>query len=537
MILIFLFGLFLRAYNFNNNTEYLSSDSVVHAFFAFNFLNFKSLFVLNPKGNAIAALFYFPYGFFQFGLIAILFVILSVFKIALLESYVFLLLAFMGSLVIIGVYLIVKELACDKILGILAALYVCIEPNLLSQSRIAGMSILTSLSVEVFVIYFSIMYFKYKKTSDAWLSSLFLGIFFCACNMAILIIPLILFIGYIYNRNIKELLKLVFRKETLVFPAAIIGIYFAAFIYSYIYHFDISSNMIGKLITKTKVFGFYGTDLMRYYIENCGFVLFLFFLIGIFYGIYKTIKLSPKSIIFVWGFIFTYPFLFFTPPYATAVRAFLTESQLAWGLLGIMALYEFYRNSQGDKKHLYAGIIAALYLFIFIFSCGFVYNLKYYSGFSFGSKKYMDIKELGVKAAGFYIRENIQQEKKIFTDLEPILSQYYFGKELIYCQYDSTAADNLKYLKEIGGKIDVVAISADDELLYREALKKYKFYKIAVIKTDNKPIRYIYSKEKQKEIYLDKKYLDDLFNKKYANIKNIMPYKIHVFAKNRPMPE
>lgn len=536
LAVIFLLGLFIRAYNFNAVNEFVSNDSVAFVFMALNIFNYKSLFILNPKYNLIAALFSFQYGFVLPCLIYVLFLLLTLLKIQILESYVFLLIAFLGSLIIIGVYLIIKELTGDKILALLSSLYVCIEPDLIGQSRTPGNNVLTGLSVEVFAVYFIIKYFKNKNSKDGLWASLLVGLFISATNIFLLIIPLIIYIGYIYIRNIKELFKLIFRKETIIFPLLILGMYFLAFMYLVIHHLDLSSNLFGKLITKPKAWNFYFMDLSGYYIENCGFVIFGLILLGICYGIYKTIKLSKESIVFIWGFIFAFPFLFFTPPYATVVRATLSDSQMAFGMLGVLALYDASKTSIKIKKYAFSAIIAALFIFTLIFSCGFNYSLSYYRKLPLGAVRYLNISESGAKACGFYVRENIGLDKKIFTDLEPVLSHFYFGRTKVFAQYDAGPEDNLRYLKEIIKGIDIISIKAEDENIYKPVLTDNKFEKIVIITSEGKPLRYIYSRERKNLVYLDNKETVNEFNKKYATLKNLLPCYIGWPAENKPLP-
>ncbi|MBI2252949.1 MAG: glycosyltransferase family 39 protein [Armatimonadetes bacterium] len=530
--IIFILGLFLRFYGLNTFTDYLSSDHVQQVLASLNYFNYKTLFTFNIKQNLIAGVFSYAYGFVTITFIYTWILFLKFLHLPINETNISYLSALTGSLSVLGIYLLIKELVDSKS-ALLCSFLAAIEPYLIVQSKDLGRyHIISALSLFIFTLYFFILYFKTKNSLNGWLASIFLAVYIGSSNMFMGILPLIFYIAYLYCGK-KDIFKLFFKKEILILPGITFLLYLSALIYVKLNHLSFGSAFLGKPLDKPKILGFYLSSLSTDYISNVGYIIYSLFYIGLIYGVFSFLKNKKESLIFIWALIYTIPFLFFTPPSATVVRVYIMESQTSWAILGILGLYYLYKNSNYKiLKYFLSSLIFSLFLSIILLTSGFALNFPIYSNFSLGAVK--DLGSLpyahtGAKAAGFYARENIPEGENIFTDLEPMLAQFYFGRNKIFCQYDAHKAENLKYFKIIKDKIKWVIIDFEDENIY----PLRDFYKAAEIHFKNKPLRVIYAKGKKEILKIDAEIYNLYFRRKYEKLNKFIPNKLEYPSEGR----
>lgn len=546
LIILFFIALFLRIYGLGHS--FYSSDNAVHSFYAFKLL-FYSPFDLNIKENLFGQIYAYPYGFNAF-IIYLWNSLIGIFGIPLNELAQSVPLVFISSLTVISVFLLVNILVRDESISLYSAAFIGVGYFHVAESKlIERMQMVLPLCFLFFLFYFLILYKDGKRGISGYLCSVFIGLFMVTTNKFIAIIPLLLFSGFVLSEStglldkIKNTISFIFRKELLLIPSIV----FLPYVLMQIYYSCILGNpmagFIGKAIGKPKVFNFYFQDCFFYVAENFGLVLTFFLSIGIIYGIKELFKLSRESILFAWSLIFIFPFLFLTPPHATIIRANVIEADTPLLILALIASWRAYIYLKGKNilaGRIIEGLSILILIFVFLISWGMVANNKFHYRFpgSLVSSSYFSY-ENGAKATGYIIRENIKLDKNIFTNYEPILAQYYFGREKIFCQYDSTPEENLKYLEELISVMDYIILSGfgEDMDIYNNLLKTYNFNHEIKLKLNNKVIVKIFSKPGSdfSPTETDVKRISNLFDTKYANKYNLMKQKLKFPSENKSL--
>lgn len=545
LTLVFSVAFFLRIYGYEHS--FRSSDNAIHSFYAIKLL-FYSLFDLNLKDNLLSQVYAYPYGFNAF-IIYLWNLMIGYFNIPLSEVIQSLPLILFSSLTVIGAYLLVKILTRNDTISLYSAAFIAVGYFHVIESRLLErMQMILPLCFLFFLFYFLLLYNEEKKKIFGYLTSVFMALFMVTSNKFIAIIPLLLFSSFVLNTGynlrgrIKNTLSFIFKKELLLIPAIVFLPYVLIHVYYSVLIKDPKAGFIGKMIGKPKVFDFYFADCFLYIKENFGTILTLLLAIGLIYGIKKLIQLSRESILLAWSFIFIFPFLFLSPPYSTVISANVIESDVPLLILTLIALWRAYLHLK--TKNILIGraieILSVMALiFMFLISWGMITNSKFHREFpgSQISGTYIST-DNGAKASGYIVRENIDSHKNIFTNYEPILAQYYFGRDKIFCQYDATEEENLKYLEEVISRADYIVLNNMDRKLYIYAniLKLNRFKTIIELQSNNETIATIFSKTDldSPPVKTDIKILNVQFDKKYANRYNLMIHKLKFPPENRP---
>jgi len=554
LFLILTLGFILRTWRLN--PVYISSDHVQWVYACLNIFNNRSLFSPELGNNLLAGIFSFPYGFVTLTAFYLFAVIFGLFNIPLNEITMSLPVAIFGTITVLFVYLLVKEYSNRKT-ALFAALIIAIEPFLVIESRDPGrMHTVSALCLGIMTLYFFTRYFSTRSKKLAILSQLSLGLYLGSSNIALGIIPVIFLMAFILgsskDENFKQRLintfRLIFKKEIILFPLFILCIYLFSHIYAAVRLKTIYTGFLGKTLRETKIPGIYILNLIRYYIENCGIYLTLLMPLGAWLGFKKFIKGDKLGIIFFWVSIYIAPFIFLAHPSATVIRVYVLESEVGLLILGIIALFYYFQKLNRLKDRL----LYKIYFRILLFSLAAVtlfttLCLLPGKGLPAATKISGVIKDMGnlqwedtgIKAAGYFIRENSSADDKIFTDTELFQSNYYFGKKLVYSSYDwANTAEILAYFDKIGSKMDFIVINSEiekniDNILNGSGLI---FYKTAGISGENKQRSIIYSKRKIPFLKMNAFEFNKLFDKKYGKIQALVPELAPWPQPDRPIP-
>ncbi|MCK4325584.1 hypothetical protein KAW55_02385 [bacterium] len=549
IFLIIIFGLSFWLRSFHVNRVFVSSDDVIFRLFALN-LYHRSLFSLKVSENLIAGILSSNYGHLQ-TLIFIYIWFLSILHITINEFALMLLPVSLVSFIPVGSYLLVKRLH-GPYAARLSSLMMAVLPFAVFRANNSWtIGSVGPFSFAIFGLYFIVVYFETKRQSFGWLASLFLTIFLSISVMFSGIIPVIIFASYIYNtrdkhgwrEKIKATIIPLRRKEILLLPV----LTFIPFIIAYLYSLFVlrrpELTCLGHYMSQKKVLSFYLSNMIFYYKHNLGVEYSLFALLGIGYGIIQTLKGSKVSILFIWALMFGLPFLFLVPDYAG--WPYLVDSQnciLLLSMMGIYAIISYVRK--GGFLHGARAITVGLVIFLcasFLYTLGHLTGHRVLKSILSGPQPIFQLHQvdIGIKAAGLFVRENYGQQKdmKIFTDAEPGISQYYFGLNKIFCQYDADLEANLAYFEEVKNGMDLVVLDSYDAEKYIPAgdISKHIFYKIAEITRAQRPVRVIYGREKITEKIIETEEANSEFDRRYGKVKKLVPQKIDYPAKNRPL--
>ena len=549
-VVLFVISAALRIYGINGLTEYYTSDHPQQVMQAINVFENRSFFSYSIPKNIFAGIFSFPYG-----LGTIVFLYFWVFlhhllHLPVLEWTMTLYGSLIGTAWVIGMFFLLKELISERT-AFLSSVLCAIDPYLIAQCRDLGrFHIILALALGIWTLYFFIKYYKYGSRRTAIISSIFLALFIGSSNMFYNMIPVILFAGFIiffqqnhnFKKSFNDLTKYICKFEILFLPCMILLIYFCAFIYTIVNHLNLDACFLGKPLAKAKVFGFYFLNLSEYYISNSGFIIFSIFFIGFIFGLTRFIKFKNEGILFFMALIYTWPFLFFVPAYATAVRVYIMESEIMWGILGIIAILEYPYLFPGKtklKQVISYSIYSLIIITTFIITIGSVYNNPVFNYLNFGKDKescgIMPYNPVGIKSVGYYVRTYIPGSKKIFSDMEPMVSNYYLGENTVFARYEADTAENIVYLKQIAHKIDYATFFYKDRALYEPVLKESGIsYNILQVNYDGKPLRCLYSRFKKPLLITDNNRFNILFDQTYAKMRKLITVKIDWPAENMP---
>jgi len=542
LLFILLLGILLRSVSLN--PVFVSSDHVQWVYASLNIFSNRSLFDPHISNNLLAGIFGFPYGF---GVITIIYLFALVFNflnIPINEFSMSVPVIVTAITTILFVYLVTKELLNRKA-ALLAALLVAIEPFYVIESRDIGrMHIILALCLELMILYCFIRYLRTPSKKNAILSSLPLALYLGSSNMAFGIIPVIFFmaitLGTEKNDKFRDRFKkgcgLIFKKEILLLPIIVLIVYASAQIYSVLHLKSIYCGFWGKTLKETKVLGIYGVDLIRYFIQNCGYFLTALISFGFLYGLICFLRGKKIGIIFFWALLYTIPFLFFAPPHATVVRVYLLGPELGFEILGVAGLLFVLEKLYKTKTSPLLPIFFKIMILIFFLSVFFISiclipgkGLPIAGRFSGVIKDMgnMQWRDLGIKTAGYYVRENGDSADKIFTDTELFQANYYLGKKVIYSSYDWLDINKMvKYFSLIKDKLDLIVIDKINEKYILPELSKNtdQFHKVAeIIAADNEVKTVIYSKKNTPPEKMNMYHYNYLFDQKYGRIKKLIP--------------
>ncbi len=518
LILIFIFALFIRAYNL---PEYsVSSDHVAMPLFVIDSFpeNLKSFFQIDNYGmNNPLRLLAYPYSIIQPIYYFIFTWLFSLFNVPINETFFILLNVVIGTLTVFAVYVTINKLYNQRY-AVISSLVIALIPLHVMQSRFTSSARIFGILLQFFALYCLIQFFN-KPDKNAFKLSISLSL----VMLASILFPPFLLVGIytfiVYNKNIIKskqiksyLKKNIFNFKLLTLPILTIIFLFAIFFVAASMGSSYGSNitMLGHLFTKKAVYGFYLFPVLGYIINGIGPALGMISLLVIPFGLRDLFRFNKKGILLVWSFVYILPFLLTQP---SNVRAYIIYGIVPLAIYGIIIFCKILRNHK---------VLRTIFVCIILFSTllsavSGAYNIKIFSLTDVRPGEGSFYKDLGVKAIGYWIRTNTNENVVIFTDetIEPPVGKYYFHRE-VYSLFDSNTIDVYKFFLDNKNKIDYIVVSKENYLLYN------KNFFIIVESESNSKTYYILGKEKKKKEIIDVKKYNELYNKQFSNLESIM---------------
>lgn len=520
LILILILSFSLRFYAFFERGIFSSADEAGATLTALNLLSFSEFRNIVHYFGFVFSIFY---GFMAPLLIAIGVGIASILHINITEKAAFFPITLIGSFVPFVAYFLVKELS-DKRAALIAAAFIAVWPEHIALSKIISGSELVGPTLLVLAVFMCIIYFKGSGISPFFVS-IVLAAYIGSENQILGFFPLLLFLAFIYTKqNLHLLINRLINWRLWIFPILVL----IPFVIIEIYFFYLGKPFSGfllRFLTRRGEWGFYLFDLIIFLKQNCGWVLLVFFLLGIIYGVFRLLKLEEDSILVIWLIIFATPWIFLVSFRDTLVRAYLSQMTFPLIFLLSIALSKI-KLKIGNFK---AGYILAFFIFIstFAVSMNYVFDAKLWQakisdvdprliGYPYGTGPKGP--NLGFKTMGYYVRENIGLEGNIFTDIRPQITRYYMHREL-FAIYNESVEDKLRYFLAVKKRTSFVILQNQYLPNFKPYLEEFKL--VAEIKTGNQTMLSIFSRGKQDFEVLQTEVYDPLFDKKFGNIKSL----------------
>ncbi len=516
-IFLFVFAFLLRLNYFSS--LFTSSDNTAPVLYGMR-LVLRPIFSLNFSDNPFLEIIAYPYGFNMFFYYIFLLVV-KFFNFFFNEFIAPLPLIFFGSLKIVFIYKIVREYVdLERLKGFFIAFFFAVFPYfILRDYKFIQMQMICPSTIFVIFLYYFLKFQTTHGKKFFYLSSLFCAIYIVSSNLNPGIFVFLCFLLlYFYKKDGK----LNFNWTFFILPILFILPYIAVHLFFVFKLNDSGAGFLGKLMAKSKQLGFYLYNFIHIFIDSYGKFFGVIFLIFLFLGIpytflmYKNLK--KKIIFYVWSLIYYLPFLLLIAPGVTLTHTYLYEGTTAI----ILSIFIFIDEIIPYKKVVY--VIFSVFIFISIINSHI-----------FNNKTLDD----GLKAAGYLVRNQINEDKKIYIDTEPMRSHYYLGREKIYCKYDADFEANLNYLINIYINMDILILEKGFKE-YVAAKASYildSFDILYVLEREGREIRYILAKNVKKFKRISIIDYNNNFDKEFGKIGRIISYPMKWPADNAIMPE
>lgn len=528
LVILYLFTFYLW-FGYNPILEFRSSDDAFVSFFTLTMLK-RHVISLPLSGSLVAGL--FSYGHGSYPIFLLFYVkILNFLRIPLTPFILKLPACLIASTTPLLVFFIMR-LFCAKTKALLVSFFITIWPfSVLFSRYMNGHIIIFESSFFLLSIIFLLKYLDTKSKKDLYFFSCIIALYLNLSVMSLTFVPVIFYSLFTFDTNtkqklisrVREFFKKISQKGLWFIPTVTLIPHFLAFLYGKIFIGKKAVTYFGKLLSRTNSSYYFDVNyfINFYIINHLGIIFAIFLLCGIFYGIYTAIVRSKESIFFVGALCFILPFGFILGIKEYPGWAYLSDGLYCLTFLSFLFLSKIFQH----KKIIAFWITLILNLYalsgiLSIFNPNNIWLKKVKPGCD-----YIYFNSSGQTSAGYYVRENIALEKKIFTDMEPIYANYYFGRNGLFNLYDADLKQNIRYFKKVKEKIDYAIVSSATAEYYE--FEKDGYYKAAEIYEENRPLISIFSHKKTDKINIfNNNDLIKNFYRKYANIQNIVPYRM-----------
>lgn len=529
LVILYLFTFYLW-FGHDPITEFKSSDGAFTYFLTLTMLK-RHIISLPLSGSLIAGIFSFSQG--SYPVFLLLYIRLLDFLKIPLTPFILKLPSYLLASTVPILFFLITRLLCSPKISLLASIFICIWPFALFISRVpTGYQTVFKSSFFLLSIISLLRYFDTKSKRALFIFSCIFALYLSLSPIGFAFVPVLFYSLFIFDTNreapiiyrIKELLKKMTLKELWLTPIVMLSPHFLAFLYGKIFVGEKAVTYFGKLLSRANVpYNFKMNNFINSYIvKHVGIIFSIFLLCGILYGIYTIIVRSKESIFFISAVCFILPFGFILGIKDYPAIDYLNEGLYCCLLLSFFLLNKIYQK----KKQLTFSILICLtfYASLGVVSAFNVNNLwlrRIKPGLD-----YVSSQSNGQTAAGYYVRENIPMGKNIFTDMEPIYANYYFGRAGLFNLNDAGLEQNLEYFNRVRKKIDYAIISSETAKDYE--FEKKGFFKVAeVYDEDGRELISVFCSERSDKMNIfDNKTLIKAFYRKYANLQNIVPYKM-----------
>lgn len=389
LLIILVIAAFFRLWKLNDIPPGLYPDVAMNGTNAFETLKTEDFKVFYPENNGREGL--------MMWLIALSFWIfgVSIWSIKIVA-------AIFGTLTVLGLFLLVKELFDNEILALLASFFLATSFSHALFSRIGFRAILLPF-VLVFSFYFLFKGFKKKKIWDFIIAGLFFGLGFytyISFRFAVLILPFVLIPYWLLYKTEGQ------SKKFLLFTSCFLLTTFLVALPIGIYFLQHPLDLIGRatpisvfaaknplkeavksLIIHLGMFNFYGDANWRHNFAKSPMlplVLGILFVIGLILGlreIFKKSNYQNKNYQLLYGFYFLFSTFFVMLFPGILTREGLPHFLRTIGVMPIvyiftaLAFYSIYNWLNKNQKHKTFFLIA---VFLFLLAMGLTEFNKYF---------------------------------------------------------------------------------------------------------------------------------------------------------------
>lgn len=548
LILLFVFSFALRVYKLRTNELFINSDEAATLLGVLDLFHIFDVLSLKNAVFYLYRMYVFPYSYVFIIFNFLIKLIYSLFNISLTEFTHVLPATIVGSFVPILAYFLAKELQ-DYKAGIIAGLFIAALPMTVFISRFnAGTTHLGVFFLTLTMLTF-VRYFKNQTKKSALFASTSLAIYIGTEHQFAAIFPLIFYIGLTLSKgNYWQRTKIVLTKlitpRMLIIPLIVTAPLFITWGYMIIDGGRYDEGHFGHMFTKKTELNFY-PDAIRDVIYSTGLIITLLFAISIPFGLKKIITLDKKSIPFVCAILYLAPW-FFLLQFSLLHRLYYTGGLISATIFVSIIFSELHNQIKQKTIKIVLTILTAITLTLTLATTlNYVYGINtplspiikegfmsdvcpglndnvcdFPKNYCYIGSTIKNNSNWGLKTAGYYIRETTKCNANIFTETGTPAAKYYFHRkifnnEILWMYSTSNITEKYKLLKPILTNVSAVVVRNCNEKIAAPFLNN-NFFKNVEIRSEGKPVLYIYTKNKQQLQIMDTETYDPLFDKKYG---------------------
>lgn len=526
VFIIIVLGAALRLLGLWERSVFSSSDEVMQALAALDIFN------LYDAGSVAGAMRHFlrllavPWGCNIVILNSAFLGVFTLLGIPVTEFTVVLPHVVIGCVSIYAVYLLGSLLHSEGA-GLIGAFFTAVMPIHILSSRITGSITLTGSIFCVASVLCFVRYFRTQRSLAGSMGGVLLGLYigwdgqFPAIALLIVLTGIIMSDGTPVNR-LRRTLKLIFRRNVLFVPLAVTAVHVLVWLWFAFSRGDFYSGFIGHILSKksahSPVPGIFWQSLML----NTSPWFVLLSLAACIRGICTASRRRSLLLLTLWAVLYLVPWLAFVGQSDTSWRIYYIAGLIPLSVLAGGFIVELSRSAGIRVIGLLSGCVLTLAVGVSLLSRSLcqVHNLwckdpvsEYYYGRAVRSNS-------GIKTAGFFAREQVEDSERVFTDFGIPLVKYYFHRMPVAEKSSfwnfSANEEKFRFLDEVIDELDYLFIRRENAGRAAPYLEK-GFHKAAVIHQDGEPLIFVYARRRQKCRFLDVARYDALFDEKYGN--------------------
>ncbi|MBN1793581.1 MAG: glycosyltransferase family 39 protein [Candidatus Omnitrophica bacterium] len=544
LIAILMGALFVRVYkggdHFTGGDE---ADRVLYALQLFR----GSLFSIDPLYNPVGRLVIYSYSWIHMVLFSIVIGLASLLRLPLNELVFSLPNVIEGVASVYLLYLLVKRLSNVRS-GLLAALLLAINPLHVAWSRDTNEGAI-SLFLFMLIIYAFSRYFSNPSPQKGWFASTCFGMYLVQDVRAYFLIPLIPALGiceyYATEKRTdtvskKQMLKDVFgkllRKEIVLMPLLFIGFYLllhAGFVLAGHPEKGFFGRILVKDMNRYPVWGFHGLAFVRALWPNNGPGLALFAPLVLLYGMYRSPANPRTAFVVLWALFLALPFLFVLDPSTPGMETEMLQTFVPIIILTAVFLEESVRRITAPRRSRLARVlirVVPMTIGVFIVVTTFlgmylmVYSVEI-KGWRLRPVLSSAHPNYGIKSAGVYLRERADRYARIYSEEELTNMMFYANR----------ISSNWNYKDRDFLLVPKISLRYRERRYPPSEYLRDNYFHVAEIRSQGKGVLDIFAKEKLPFEVLDVETCDRLFDRKYANLHELVsaPFCSTQIAQNR----
>jgi hypothetical protein len=514
-LFIFVVSLAIRCTSFQGAFD--SSDKIMHPLAGMN-LTPLPWFTQTLRHSKLAGILTYPYGLVIFYYYAWLHVLDSL-GIPITETSITFFTALLGAIVPTLAYVFFAKRGALRT-ALLAALAVSVAHINVFRSISAASVVLTQGAIGILAVLICLQAYLSKPSRRRALALVaVIALHFVSCQTAILLIPIWLFPLVYYRRKLPS--NLTIYRGLGLFVVLMASVYAAAYLATR----NRFVTAVGKLFSKGLGSDFDAGAAFRDYFSGMGYFSTAFCVAALILIATRWKKLDLKG----WQLVAA-SLAYFVPLFrlskATIISAYAYESQFLLVLAGLYAVEKLPKwKNERNKQLAFAAVVA-----VFLIETSVSISRHWSPTIAeLGLRREYDLRDsLSAKAAGSLIRRDYSTTVPVFTDIEPVLSHFYFGSASVLGINDGTASENQRYFKIVRDrKLARLAVISPETLLMPVDQAKNSYCIERIIEdAERKPVKLV--------LKLDKKgpcsprlasvaALAHEFNLKYHTRANLLP--------------